>query len=460
MRAHDVPVQISHQTGGGEAALIFVHGFGGKASETWGRFPEFMGADPRFKKWGVFSLGFSSSIRVDVPGLWSANAGLDVLALQLKTALELAPFDRCKAMAIAAHSMGGLIVQRAILDSAGTRRRLSHLFLFGTPSAGLKKAWFGALLNRQLKDMREGGKFIRQLRGDWAKRFAGGTPFLFRVIGGERDEFVPAKSSILPFADAVRAVVPGNHIDIVKPDTADHRSVEIVKTGLIKNSSNRQAYDSVRLAVEMRDFQNVVGQLLPHATELSDASLVSLALALDGVGRGAEALRVLEEHYRKNGTSSTDALGVLGGRYKRAWLAGRRETDLRRARELYSKGLAEAEINKDRDQAYYQAINLAFLDLMAAPATTKVPKSARDMADRALRHCKKAGDSHWRRATQAEAALILGNLPRARKYYREALAMASSERERDSIYSQAVRVAAKIFGEPGVKEIATLSGFG
>src|SRR5262245_34869966 len=74
--------------------------------------------------------------------------------------------------------------------------------------------------------------------------------------------------------------------------------------------------------------------LSPNADKLDDAALVALALALDGLGRGSEALKVLEDHYRKNGISSLDALGVLGGRYKRQWLAGRVAEDLKRARAL------------------------------------------------------------------------------------------------------------------------------
>ena len=85
-----------------------------------------------------------------------------------------------------------------------------------------------------------------------------------------------------------------------------------------------------------------------------------------------EALQVLEQHYR-SGTSSTDALGVLAGRLKRRWLAERRAADLERARQLYSEGLARAEAEGDAAQAYYHAINIAFLDLMAAPATAGVP---------------------------------------------------------------------------------------
>jgi len=453
------PVQIEHRPVNAKAAFVFVHGFGGDTSATWGAFPKFLMEDQQLKFWGVFGLGYESSIRVDVPGLWSGDADLGTLAQGLQTALSLSPFDRCEAIAIAAHSMGGLVTQRAILNDASLRERLSHLFLFGTPSKGLVKAWFGAMFKPQLRDMRAGGAFIRRLRADWDERFQQGTTFLFRAIGGESDEFVPARSSIAPFPDKVRAVVPGNHVQIVKPDKPDHRSILIVKQGLKENKTARGSFDSARLAVELRKFQTAVNTLMPNAEELDDVALVALALALDGLGRGEEALEVLERHYRQPGTSSIDALGVLGGRYKRQWLAGRRATDFQRARELYAQGLAQAEAAGDSAQAYYHAINLAFLDLLASPTTAGVPEAVRGMAERALQHGSAARENHWRLATQAEAALMMEDLAKAKELYGRALAKAESERDRDSMYSQVVRVAERVFGETGVEQIEGLSGF-
>jgi hypothetical protein len=113
---------------------------------------------------------------------------------------------------------------------------------------------------------------------------------------------------------------------------------------------------------------------------------------------------------------------------------------------------------KDHAQAYYHAINLAFLDLMAASATDGVPAKVRDMAEQALKHCAAAKEDHWRLATEAEAALMLEDLPKAKELYKRALAKATSERDRDSMYSQAVRVAQRVFCEDGVKEIAALTG--
>src|SRR5262252_5571338 len=96
------PVQIEHRPMAAKAALAFVHGFGGDTATTWGKFPEFLMAEPQLKSWGIFGLGYGSSIRVDVPGIWSGDADIDVLAEGLRTALSLAPFNRCEVIAIAA----------------------------------------------------------------------------------------------------------------------------------------------------------------------------------------------------------------------------------------------------------------------------------------------------------------------------------------------------------------------
>jgi hypothetical protein len=172
------------------------------------------------------------------------------------------------------------------------------------------KAWFGALIKRQSPNMRAGGPFIRKLRSDWDLAFGKKPPFLLSVVAGERDEFVPSSSSIKPFPDAARAVVPGNHIQIVKPQTADHRAVLIVKQGLCRGPSGRTVFDSARLQVELRQFEAAVQTLLPNCSERDDAAIVALAVALDGVGRGTEALEVLEARY-STGPGSTGALDVL-----------------------------------------------------------------------------------------------------------------------------------------------------
>ena len=450
------PTRVEHRAGNQDVALILLHGFSGNTAATWARFTEFLLAEPKISSWDLFGVGYPTSLRIDVPNIWSADPDLEILARELRTTLSLPPFNRYRKIAIAAHSMGGLVVQRAILDDKVLEDRLSHIFLFGTPSGGLAKARLFARLKRQIRDMAADGPFIKSLRQEWADRFAQGMGFEFYVIAGDTDEFVPASSSLVPFEDNVQAVVPGNHLGIVKPTRPDHQSVLLVVNALTGGKKVRPIVDGARLAVERGDFQAAVKVLLPRAAALDKTALASLALALEGVGRSSEALAILESH---GSSDSTEALGVLAGRLKRRWLTERRASDFKRARKLYLCGLNQAEAADDHDQAFYHAINIAFLDLMAAPIPSAIPNDVRVMAERSLVHTTQAAKTNWSLATQGEAQLMLGDLDRAQEFYARAITMTISPREIDSIYSQAIRVAVRTFGQDGADRIERLFDF-
>lgn len=451
------PALLAYRTNNSDVALVFVHGFGGDVQKTWGDFPPLVCAHEKSKEWDVFSLGYASSLRIDVPGVWAADPELKALAKALSTAISLPPLARYKAIAIAAHSMGGLVLQRAMLDDPALRGRIAYAFFFGTPSGGLSKAGLVRRLKRQFRDMAAESPFINSLRQDWAKTYDDKYPFGLHVVAGDRDEFVPSSSSLDPFSDSVQSVISGNHLEIVKPTTHDHLGVVLVVEALAGKHHARGVVDGARLAVERRQFQQAVDVLLPRVADLDDAALVSLALALDGLDRGEEALRILEQRYR-TGITSIDAVGVLGGRLKRRWLTERSAADLHRSRELYSHGLTFAERDGNHEQAYYHAINVAFLDLMSSNPETTLPAHVIEMAKRAQRHCRSAPENHWRVATEAEAELICGDLKYALELYSRAISMTQSPRNIDSMYSQAIQVATRTHGQDGTKHIEETFG--
>ncbi len=451
------PMHIKHRGNNNDAAMVLIHGFGGNAEKTWGQFPSLLCSEPRIEKWDIYSIGYPSSLRIDVPNLWSADPELKTLAIELRTSLSLPPFAGYKVIAIVAHSMGGLVVQRAMVDDHNLTARISHAIFFGTPSGGLTKAGLISRLKRQARDVAQGSTFITDLRKDWISKYSGKYPFEMRVVAGDRDEFVPIASSLAPFPDCMQSVVPGNHLEIVKPTLKEDKSVLLVVDVLAGDHYARGVVDGARLAVERRDFRKAVDVLLPRAGSLDDAALVSLALALDGLGRGKEGLTILEQRYQ-GGKSSIDALGTLGGRLKRRWLAERIEEDLSRARELYSTGLKLATEQGDHEQAYYHAINIAFLDLMASPPESKVTFQVQEMARLAQAHCALSSENFWRIATEAEAELISGDLEHAVALYSRAISMAQSPRAIDSMCSQAIRVAARTHGKTGAQRIEEAFG--
>lgn len=428
---------------GSRTAVVFLHGFSGTAGGTWAAFARLFLADPDFSDWDVFSLGFRSRLSLDFP-LWEADPGIRLCARSLATKLSSSALARYDCIALVAHSMGGLVAQRAVLDSACFDGRLSHLVLFGTPSAGLAKAGLARLLKFQLRDMDSNGTFISQLRTDWTQQFGDKISFPFVSVAGEIDAFVPSTSSLDPFPINQQAAIPGNHLEIVRPSTRDDLAYDIVRRVLRGDAPPHAATDTARLAVERREFQRAVDLLEPRVAELDDNAIVTLSLALESLGRSQAALDVIETW--ADGRDRLDPRGVLAGRLKRRWLLERRQADFERALLLYTESRAAAMAIGNFAQAYYQGINVAFLLLASAAEHDPVPQMALDAARLALEHVELAPPNPWATATRGEALLLLNQFEDAITAYRAASSAATSVRARNSMYVQAAAVAVRIYG--------------
>ena len=446
------------------AGIVFIHGFGGDTEATWGRFPRWLQRDKRLAGWGLYALGYSTHLRVDFVKLWSGDPDLGKVALRLTTDAGHGALGQLKSLCLVAHSMGGLATQRALLDDPKLARRTSHVFLYGTPSGGLTKASWARLLKPQLRDMARDGAFIRKLRGDWEARFHKGDglrlPFEFFAIAGERDEFVPAESSLDPFPapryEGMRWVVPGNHLEIVKPGAADSLSVTVLLDHLLGDAAPVGFWDAARLAIQTRDFAEAVALLEPNAAKLDQEGAVQLALALEGVGRADDAVELLS----KRSGNETDAMGVLAGRLKRRWLLSHIEADGQAALDLYTRALLSPGARADETQGYYHAINVAFMQL----AFKKDRAAAKALAQQALAACASgaAGElphsRQWRLATEGEAQLMLGCSAQSLQCYRAAVSppQQPTPREMRSIYQQALYLSRLVADEDYRRELTAI----
>ena len=429
------------------SAIVFIHGFIGKATATWNMFIDALLADRRLSEWDVYSIGYSSRFVVDLP-IWEADPQIDVCAMAFRTKLTHAPLDTYHAVAVVAHSMGGLVVQRALLDDVSVREKVSHIMLFGTPSGGLKKARLGSLFKRQVADMAEGGEFIRNLRDDWNAEFGRGMPFTFKAVAGSEDSFVPAESSLMVFEDSHREVVPGNHIEIVHPTGVDHLSYEVFFKAVSGGGAVRSAAESARLAVEMKRYQYAVSLLEPGAADLDSDATVTLCLALESLGRREKAMQVVQNHVEAS-RATLDVIGVLAGRLKRRWMFFRGQDDYERSLELYQSSLENAVGAGNFEQAFYHGVNVAFLKLMQGPEHERVGEDACAAARVALEYASKAAVTYWSLATIGEASLILGDMEGALTTYRRANDAADTVRAQHSMFSQALQVADRVYGEVG-----------
>jgi pimeloyl-ACP methyl ester carboxylesterase len=435
-------------------AIVFIHGFTGKPDKTWIDFAELLKLLPEVSEWDIFSLGYPTSLRLPNP-FWSSDPGLQPLSEYVGQQLDREKIVDYDNLAIIAHSMGGLIVQRLLLDGRENKNlftgRVKHVLLFATPSHGLKKALIGKLFNRQVRDMYIKSDFITKLRRDWDETIGDSPWFSFKVVAGLNDVFVPPQSSLEPFPEKYREWVPGDHNEIVTPVPAHRASADIVVEVISGGAAQTPAGNTGRSIVESRMFQRIIHEYLPNWQGRSNAEVVDLALALEVFGRAAEAEKILEE--RMKVTSDTDIMGVRAGRLKRSWLLLNNEADGKRALDLYSEAYDRARNANDIDQAFYQGINVAFMNL----AFKKDKKNAVKIAVEALGYCNlKDKPDKWSLATQGEAYLITGEIEKALAQYREAIKSeyGANSREIASMYTQAQRAAEQAAGEQGAPEIA------
>ena len=425
---------------GNKVAIIFMHGFMGDVRKTWGRFPDLLSADARIRDWDIYSLGYPSSYWMDVLGIWKANPDIPAIATTLRTAATLPPLHLYGSLTLIAHSMGGLAVQRALVDDDTFAARVGHVLLFGTPSNGLVKAIFSRFWKQQLDNMAENGTFVTDLRQRWAAKFINHpSPFKFCVTAGDQDEFVPRRSSLGPFQESMPHqcfVIPGDHLSIVKPETAANLALQLVFKSIVGEAAAAGPGNAARVALEAREFHETIKLLEPSQDQLDRSGLVQLALAYEGVGRQVDAIQLLERNL-----ATTDAMGVLAGRLKRRWWVERRRADAERARALYAQALELALHNNDYAQAFYHGINVAFMDLAFSdrPEAARL-KAAQSQAQKVLEYCAQAPVEKWRLATEGEAHLLLGNPVDALASYQAAIATNPTPRELDSMYQQAIRI--------------------
>jgi pimeloyl-ACP methyl ester carboxylesterase len=433
---------INYRKENSESVICFVHGFNGKPGETFDEFPKLILNDAALDGWDVFSVGYATDMMPTIRlGLWAELPDLNKLSRFLITNVT-ALLDNYKRIAFVAHSMGGLVVQRAILDlddNEQKRNRITYLLLYGTPSNGLHKAKFAHWLNPQVNDMAFGSAFIVKLREDWKNKFFGKMPFVFATVAGELDMFVPVESSQDPFASG-HATTIGNHIDMVKPDSVNHTSYAILKKTIVNKAPFLQTFTSQALNNLLGDYNAIISALYNQIDVIGRTDFREYIFALEGYKNVEEAIAALEKSNRVQ--TDTDFIGILGGRYKRKYLSGKLEADKNKAIELYLKGYelsqSKYQLSKskhDCPQVYYHAINLAFLYLYGEGEREKMTQYAIE-ALAATTICK--DQDKWEIATIAEAYLYLNNLEESKMNYTAAIQKsADDERSVSSMYINA-----------------------
>jgi tetratricopeptide (TPR) repeat protein len=409
-------VIIPYRSEGNENIVCFVHGFSGKPESTFNPLPDFIVKEKELNGWDVLSIGYSTDVMPNIGrGIWASSPDINKIAGYLQTNLEII-FKNYSRVALIGHSMGGLAIQRSLLNMQDIHK-ISHVLFFGTPSAGLKKAWFLKWFKKEIQDMDYEGEFIKKLRKEWDEKFSGGYAFEFATVAGELDEFVPVTSSLSPFAEKYRGYTSGNHITMVKPLSESDTSFQIIKKILSSKGDTLKGCDVKELNNLIGKYHEDVNALGKKSEQLDTRGFKRYIFALEGIGKLDDAIQVIEKSDALK--NNTDVMGILGGRWKRKYLMEEDAKSLETAINWYDKALKVSIESNNSGQIYYHAINLAFLYLMKNENDLTDSKK---MAQLALDHCDKSSQNdYWKTATKAEAHLYLNDFEKSKQFYTKAI---------------------------------------
>ncbi|MBT8257957.1 MAG: caspase family protein [Bacteroidia bacterium] len=411
--------------------VLFIHGFSGEATDTFGKIPQLLMEDPQMNGWDLKPIGYSPKVKPELgKDIWAASLDIKKIAMYLESCIKY-KFKKYDRIAIVAHSLGGLVAQRALLNLKGEQlNKICHLVLLGTPSNGLDKELIKKEWHNKHAEMSSDGEFITKLRADWNEKFGKRPPFKLRVAAALDDQYVDMDSCFADFDEDVCEMVDGDHLRMVKPKDRDDDCYNLILSTLVEYGFFNQFTDKEEINLAMGKYDAVVKSLLPRKDELDANGLRQLIFALEGMSRSEEAIDILENHPVAKG--NTDLMGILGGRFKRSYLKTFKKGDADKAISYYSNALEIATERKDHGQIYYQAINLAFLYLVAYNDNTK----CMDYAQIARDSAETEEDNLWKLATLGECYVYFHGFDEAKKYYLKAAALANV-RQKLSIYTNA-----------------------
>lgn len=398
----------------GNNLLLFIHGFSGESKDTFGNIPTMLQSDSNFDGWAMKPLGYSSIVQPKLgKDIWGAILDVDKIAGFLKTSIQnkFRNYDR---IAIVAHSLGGLVAQKAILFlDENNRNRISHLIMFGTPSNGIAPEVLDKQWNKKYSELSSEGKYIQSLRKEWDETFNNTYPFKLKVAASTEDEYVSLESCHKPFAQEHREFVDARHLLMVKPKNEKDDAYSLILNTLTDSKFFNQYTNKEEINLTLGKYDAVVKELLPIKDDLDKRGLTQLIFALEGLERKDEVYNILNNH--PIAQNNTDLMGIIGGRHKRDYLKTYSYKSSQLSRGYYNKALQISVENDVHSQIYYHAINLAFLSIVTDPETGK--SEMKKYANQALEATQHCDDDLWKFATVAEANMYLGKFEAAKEFY-------------------------------------------
>ncbi|WP_111707577.1 caspase family protein [Lutibacter citreus] len=424
-------VTVFRETENATNLVLFIHGFSGESTDTFGIIPELLASESKMDGWDLKPLGYTQHVTPELgknimAGINDINKISDYLTTSLKY-----KFDKYDRIAIVAHSLGGLIAQKSILDlKEEYRNKISHLILLGTPNNGFSNSVLNEISNEQLSDLSSESEFIINLRQNWKNEFNDKLPFKIKIAAATSDEIVSHSSCFDSFNEEFCETIQGTHLTMVKPIDKNNDCYHLILNTLTDTEFYNQFTNKEEINLTLGKYDVIVKKLLPNLNSIDTNGLKQLIFSLEGLDRKEEAIEILNEHPLAE--NNTELMGLLAGRYKRTYLKTFEKKYGESSMEYYRKSLDIAIKEENQNQIYYHAINLAFLSIVLKGNETSMLK----YANLALDTAEICRDNIWKFATVGEAYMYIGDMEKAKDNYKKAADLAGI-REKISIHTNA-----------------------
>jgi pimeloyl-ACP methyl ester carboxylesterase len=149
----------------GSTLMLFLHGWKGDAKDTWTLYPHLVCGDRDFADADVLSLDYPIYIL-------QGNLTMEQLGSWIADRLAANGVARYRRVVIIAHSIGGLVARRLVLEQRPELRNIIFLLEIATPHTG--PANYAQLLQlmgfkgkKLVGELKEESEFLRKLKTDW-----------------------------------------------------------------------------------------------------------------------------------------------------------------------------------------------------------------------------------------------------------------------------------------------------
>ncbi len=218
---------------GQKLLLLFVHGLGGDET-TWGQFPSLLRQDQQVSNSiEIAFYGYPTKL-IRLPWTKRSNRIQD-LSRAIRTEFA-ARFHSYSSVIIVAHSLGGLIAQKFIIEElkGGAPLKVSGLISFAVPSAGAGIASLGDILSFrhfQVRQLRKQSEVLESINSDWRALNCNEKLKVVRVYGGQ-DKIVPQ----VPNSEyQSEFIADEDHSSIVKPKSNRSTAYLIVRNFVLSH---------------------------------------------------------------------------------------------------------------------------------------------------------------------------------------------------------------------------------